>query len=131
MFKNIGKKIKFIAKFQFVSGIILSIAVAGISWKIIEELFEEEEAYVVAVLVLVIGLIWSWLATFMFYSWGEVVDKTAETAKNTAPFRNISGIENDNQLIEKITEATELYKKGLISDNEFIDVVSEKVTNKQ
>lgn len=96
MFKNIGRKIKGLTKFLFWLGFIFWI-IAGLAVMVIGILttpvsFDGGDSFpatafifvLLGILVIGIGFLISWISSFFMYGYGELIDKTAEIAKNTA-----------------------------------------------
>lgn len=71
MFNDIGKKIKVLAYFGFIIGIISSIIISIILFA-----NSQGEAYIIlfGFLSLCIGPILSWIFSWFLYAWGDVVD---------------------------------------------------------
>ena len=83
MFSNIGKKIKGLAKFIFCLCVIAFCALgASILIPAIRDSLGAGEI-IKGVLVIVGGVIFSWISVFFTYGFGELIDKTAEIAENT------------------------------------------------
>ena len=80
MFDNIGRKIKSLASILCWIGIIAWI-ICGICIVLINK-----RLIAVGFLVMLLGPITSWLASFLLYGFGELIDKTDEIAKNTAAY---------------------------------------------
>lgn len=83
MFSNIGKKIKGLAK--FICWIcIIAFCALGVSVLIpaIRDNLGAGEI-IKGVLIIVGGIIISWISVFFTYGFGELIDKTAEIAENT------------------------------------------------
>ncbi|MDR1330170.1 MAG: hypothetical protein LBK23_11280 [Oscillospiraceae bacterium] len=83
MYNNIGAKIKGLAKsiawIDIISSIIIGIVliVKGV----------DDEWYVligVGIGVMILGALAAWVSSWFMYGFGELIEKTAETAKNTA-----------------------------------------------
>lgn len=90
MFKNIGKKIKTLAKVICWVGIICSMiggvvmAVSGAS-VVSNDTASGVAAIAGGVLTAVLGALISWISSFMMLGFGEIVDKVDEIAENTRP----------------------------------------------
>ena len=89
MFNNIGKKIKGFVTFLCVLGFILVglAAIGGIIGGIIVMVRGGILAGVLtifgAIVGAALGALFVWLGCFVFYGYGELIDKTADIAKNT------------------------------------------------
>ena len=78
MFKNIGRKIKMLAKVICWAGIVLSIF-AGIALAITLTFTNQDLlilAIVLGVLYAALGALISWIGTFVLYGLGQLVDNT-------------------------------------------------------
>lgn len=73
MYRNIGKKIKEVAKLQALVGILASIMI-GILYAITSILIS-------GILIIVIGSILSWVSSFVLYGFGELVDNSQKIAE--------------------------------------------------
>ena len=92
MFDNIGRKIKILAMVLCWLGIVLSILVGilmmiadestgGVSMKTVGGLVN---SWVVRGLkFIIIGVLSSWIGSFLLYGFGELIERTAEIAQNT------------------------------------------------
>lgn len=79
MFDNIGGKIKTLAKVICWIGIIVSIIagiVAGVA-------MGSGSGVLVAILIIVIGALCSWIGSFLLYGFGELIDNTKKIEENT------------------------------------------------
>jgi hypothetical protein len=75
MFDNIGEKIKKLAVVLTVLGIIGSIIFAIILWA--------NELIGAGFLALFVGILSSWVGSFLLYGFGELIDNTKEMSNNT------------------------------------------------
>ena len=89
MFKNIGKKIKGFVTFLCIFGfVVVGIsAIAGLITGIVT-MARGNVALGIGILfgsifAAAIGCVFVWISCFIFYGYGELVDKTADIAKNT------------------------------------------------
>lgn len=89
MFNNIGNKIKILAHVICWIGFAVSLIIG---------------LYLNSFLSFVIGCLSSWIGSFCLYGYGELIEKTAETAKNTASL---------NQKVQSLID------KYLDEENEF------------
>ncbi len=85
MFDNIGKKIKTLAVVLTVVGIAASIIIGAYLFLFIG---------IVCLVVMVVGPLISWIAAFALYGFGELVDKTAETAETNRRLLDIISHQN-------------------------------------
>ena len=86
MYNNIGGKIKFLAKVIAWIGIIASI-ITGIIWIIIGIANASSGggiSMLIGIGIMIGGFLWSWISSWGLYGYGELIEKTAETAENTA-----------------------------------------------
>ena len=75
MFENIGSKIKTLATVSTFIGILGSI-IGGIVLCTVDLIG-------VGIMVMLLGGIFSWIASFVLYGFGELIEKACEIAKNT------------------------------------------------
>ena len=87
MYNNIGNKIKALAIFSAIIGIIGSIVAAIVLFC--------SKLILNGVLVLVGGVVLSWVATFALYGFGELLIKVTNIEESVKSIRN-SGIVNEN-----------------------------------
>lgn len=78
MFTDIGKKIKALAKIIFYIDVLGALAAAK------AVIASDSNNTVLGLLIIPVGVILAWLATFLLYGYGELIDKTSEIAKNTS-----------------------------------------------
>ncbi len=139
MFNNIGKKIKSLAKVICYLGIIAS-CISGIVVMVIMMEADDEIGAIIGFVALVViagvGSLSAWIGSFFMYGFGELVDKTTDTAKNTeviaskinAINTNIKLNSNDanvQKLIStleetKLQQLREMYANGEITEEEYI-----------
>lgn len=82
MFKNIGKKIKTLAKVLCWVGII-AYAIAAIIMIAIGANGDSGAMIAYGVAVLIVGPLSAWIGSFFLYGFGELVDKAIDIEKNT------------------------------------------------
>ena len=88
MFDNIGKEIKTLAVVLTVIGIAASIIIGA-------SLFNGSSAGTfLGIAVMLVGTLISWIASFALYGFGELVDKTAETAETNRQLLEIIAHQN-------------------------------------
>lgn len=85
MFKNIGGKIKGLAKFICWVGIIVSIIIgvamiAGAKQSNGLNTYTNNSMIVGGILVIVFGILASWVGSFTLYGFGELVDNSSKLA---------------------------------------------------
>ena len=105
MFDDIGGNIKVLAKIQFCIGAVM-FCIAGISTIYIGNIMA-------GVLMIVLGILGSWIATFFVFGFGELIESTASLN------RNVERLHNDNmnmqqlldQLNKKISDQTSAQKE--------------------
>lgn len=79
MFKNIGGKIKGLAKVNCIVGIAISVVVG------IGMIDSGNDAMIaVGVLVMIVGLLVSWIGSFFVYGFGELIENTTVIAELAA-----------------------------------------------
>ena len=77
MYDNIGGKIKTLAMVQCFIGAVISIIIGFV--------LIMEKAALLGLLVMVMGVVCSWILSFLIYGFGELVENTAQIARNTRP----------------------------------------------
>lgn len=85
MFKNIGRKIKMLAKVICWIGIIFSLIAGIILIAIGAQHWNGEVTVITGVIVLILGPISSWLGSFTLYGFGELIDSTQAIRNRIAP----------------------------------------------
>lgn len=108
MFNNIGAKIKGIAQFITVVGIIICIIAGFVIMTI------DEDLIIVGLLVMVLGSLIFWLSSFILYAFGQLVDNTDKLVELQQPSDN----KTDNL---KLKSLENLKAKNLISEEEYIN----------
>ncbi len=78
MYENIGKKIKGLAKTIF---IIMAILYGIIGIAVMAS--GDEVGVLTGLLTIVIGFFFSWIASWMLYGFGELIDKACDIERNT------------------------------------------------
>lgn len=76
MFEEVGNKIKGLAKFLTVSGIIISCIVGFVLWAIL--------TWWIGLLVIVFGSLVFWIFSLFLYGFGQLVENSDTIAKDTA-----------------------------------------------
>ncbi len=78
MYSNIGGKIKVLAKIICIIGIIVSV-ISGLGIIIVSSISYNPGLSVFGgLLVIVLGVLFSWLSTFFIYGFGELIEKVTE-----------------------------------------------------
>lgn len=104
MFKNIGEKIKGEARGICGLGILASV-IGGIAYGI--AFFEEQNgAVIIAFLIVLLGIIVSWLACLCLYGFGELVHNSSIIAACVKKQENNSNQNPENDLISNFTQNT-------------------------
>lgn len=75
MFKNIGKKIKILAKIITWIGIAISCLLGIIM------MFAIEYGFVAGILIIIIGSISSWISSFLLYGFGQLIENSDKTVE--------------------------------------------------
>jgi len=83
MFNNIGGKIKKLAIVLTVIGIILSVVTGFSPFTLTVKDSNSEPDLLGGLLTVGIGVLSSWLGSFLLYGFGELIEKSAITAENT------------------------------------------------
>ena len=84
MYKNIGKKIKGLAKATFIVEAI-SAVITGMILGIVWYSWGEYEGAFVALGIMVGGPIIAWVSTWILYGFGELIDKTSKISDKICP----------------------------------------------
>ena len=85
MFTNISEKIKGLAYTELVLGILASLYY-GIS------LFSDEGTPLIGLLVIVVGILGSWITSIFIYGFGQLIENT----ENILPIYNKISVEKNN-----------------------------------
>ncbi|HBF14411.1 MAG TPA: hypothetical protein DDW30_01750 [Clostridiales bacterium] len=85
MFDNIGGKIKTVAKVVCWLGIALFI-VLGLILLIAISTYSPVLGFAVAIPVILLGAVLSWIGSFTLYGYGELIELTAKIERNTKHF---------------------------------------------
>ena len=124
MFNNIGRKIKFLAivltVINMISFIILGFIFifSGVAY-----------APLYGLIIIIVGCVVLWLTSFVLYGYGELIDKTPETAKNSEQLLTVAlqTVKKTEQLlIIAVAETIEKSEK----QNEIINELKKQVFNK-
>lgn len=81
MYKNIGKKIKILATISFVLNSI-GFIIGGIVF--MTDVHGTALASITGIAIILFGPIVAWIGSWLVYGFGELIDKTAEIARNTS-----------------------------------------------
>ena len=117
MYDNIGKKIKGLATVIFILEALAAL-ISGIAFMAIDD-----DMIWLGVLIIIIGPVFAWISSWLLYGFGELIDKTADIARNTSGV----GMEfemqtrTNNERIEKIKR---LRAQGLITEEEYQQAIS-------
>lgn len=131
MFKNIGGKIKGLAKAFFILGAIVPIIVG------IVLMSSDENMVLVGILVMVGGFVVAWISSWFLYGFGELIDKTCAIERNTRGYKRLIDAQSkvDSEGItesqskedsERIKKIEHLRSQGLITEEEYIQAISKK-----
>lgn len=123
MFSEIGQKIKALAKVLCWSGIALSIIVAIALFGLGSNTGLGDLFVLGGMLVLVVGVLFSWLSTFLLFGFGEMIHKVCSIEKK------LSGIpQQQNQSEARITRLNALREKNIITEDEYQRAISQSET---
>lgn len=89
MFNNIERKIKGLAFFYTIVGIIGSIIGAIFYWV--------NSDISTGFLILFFGILASWIGSFMLYGFGELISKTTKIEENIKKLQSLTPSQNSNQ----------------------------------
>lgn len=118
MYRNIGRKIKTLAGIIGYVGIVLNIAIGILLTIYLYNNYLTEDFAFVGIIVGVIGVITCWIAQFVIYGFGELIDQTMQINKKI----NVSN--NEANSLEKIAKLKEWREKGLIEESEYVEKLS-------
>lgn len=129
MFNNIDRKIKGLAVFYTIVGIIGSIIGAILYWI--------NNAILIGFIILILGILASWIGSFVLYGLGELISKSSNIEEGIKRLQFLTVCQNSNQsnkyndLLCKVNEdiVNELFKEHLIQIAHNEDSVKEETTN--
>ena len=112
MYDNIGKKIKGLATVIFILEALTAL-ISGIAFMAIDD-----DMIWLGVLTIIIGPVFAWISSWLLYGFGELIDKTADIARNTSGsgMKSKTQANIDNARLEKIEI---LRAQGLITEEEY------------
>jgi len=105
MYDNIGEKIKWLAKFIAIAGIIVSVIsgliifIGAITGAKISSFFGSSSSnngtvvltgFLTGILYMVVGSLISWISSWFLYGFGELIENTAIIAENTSDMSSIT-----------------------------------------
>lgn len=112
MFNNIGEKIKGLAIFFTIIGIIASLIGSIYTWA-------KTLGFFVGFIILVCGILASWISSFVLYGLGELISKTSDIEEGIRRIQLLNvGRNSDqnscyNQIIDKVSkDITDEYNKS-------------------
>ena len=128
MYEEIGKKIKILAKVSFVIGIIVSIILGFYIIKFGKSLNQEnvvisgkslnqENVVIVGIIVIIVGIIISWISSWALYCIGESNEKVDILLHKFSVFEKNE--KEKNIELQSINKIKWLYSKGMISEAEY------------
>lgn len=82
MYSNIGTKIKLVAVLNAILGMLASIVFGGvvIAFSNDSYIFDEEELTIVGVGIIILGMIASWVLSFVLYGFGRLIENSEDIA---------------------------------------------------
>lgn len=113
MYDNIGRKIKTLAKVDFIVLTILSV-IAGIIL-----IASDEDLILTALLVFVLGPLVAWISSLLTFGFGELIEKVSSIEKSTHTVDN-NPYEKLKEKNEKQQKLEQLYSQGLITEEEYL-----------
>lgn len=122
IYRNIGGKIKGLAKWTFIISTIAA-EIGGLVM-LIEGIDYAEELIPLALLTMVIGPIIMWISTWTLYGFGEIIDKLCEISRNTSGGSVKSQVQAKEDT-ERINQFENLRAQGLISEEEYQQLISQ------
>ena len=143
MYENIGEKIKFVAKAIFALGsigtFILGIVLMAADTSVAKGSKLDTIYLTVGILLVILGPVFSWLASVPIYGFGELIDKATAIEHNTrggAPINQattteqntrsneITTVAQHNENAERIRRIEKLRSQGLITEEEYNQTIS-------
>ena len=118
-YENIGRKIKGVAIFTVFINALLSIIA------LFYFLSEDDYPTLVPLLIMLGILIGGFILSWLIYGFGEIVDKLCDIERNTRNGNNKSETQ-DKADIAKKEKLENLRAKGLISEEEYQEILSKK-----
>lgn len=99
MFNNVGEKIKTVAFYLSFGGIFASIIIGVIM------AMQSISLFLIAIAIIVLGSLLSWISSLFFYALGEIVDKLTILANNVpsqhkSPHASTSPVLNENGIMD-------------------------------
>lgn len=124
MYDNIGKKIKTLTK--VVTIILICCCFIGF---IIAGARASGEGAVIGILLGAVASLLIWVSSFFMYAFGELVDKVCDIEVNTRGSgsvcsKNEERVDADGTNSERNKKLRVLLEKGLISEEEYHDIIS-------
>lgn len=129
MFNNIDRKIKGLAVFYTIVGIIGSIIGAILYWI--------NNAILIGFIILILGILASWIGSFVLYGLGELISKSSNIEEGIKRLQFLTVCQNSNQsnkyndLLCKVNEdiVNELFKEHLTQAARNENTVKEETNN--
>jgi hypothetical protein len=120
VYENIGAKIKGLAKVIAWIGIIGSV-ITGIIYIVmgINSYYGGGAQIGIGIGVMIGGALSSWISSWFTYGFGELIEKTAETARNTEKLISYSSLTAKTGNDKKLKTLLSWKEGGLISEEEF------------
>lgn len=121
MFENIGNKIKTLAKVLCWIGIIVSVVVAIV-------LFASDDDLVgIGFLVLIGGSLISWIASFVLFGFGQLVENSdiiaEQSYRDNQKYHKIVKNNEEKKDAQRKKEIIDILNNPSFSDDEYIDIV--------
>ena len=114
MYKDIGKKIKALAKGTFLVEAIASLITGFV--------FLIDTGEPIYILIIIFGPVVAWISSWLLYGFGEIIDKLCDIERNTrgeqSDFKNKETIEKDNFKAEIISKREEKARAQQQKDDE-------------
>lgn len=111
MFNNIGGKIKTLASLLAWLGIIASFILGFVLLSI------DDSMIPIGVIVIVVGSLISWIGSFLFYGFGELIEKVCIIEERLTLHPQKQSVQETQSLRDDAL--LELLKKGVISEDEY------------
>ena len=122
MFDRIGEKIKTLAFVCTLLGMVASFAGAVCIWAT-DEL---KSRFIIGLVILIFGCLFSWIGSFILYGFGELIEKTTETAERLKKLGIKEGLIEEPEKTENVENKKVEQSTSFIYENNKENIVAEK-----
>ena len=116
MFDNIGRKVKFLAYFTFVLGCILSVIRMIQFWQ-----GDLQDSPGIGFLILIVGVIFSWIGSWVIYAIGQIAEDTDHIARKINSESASYGKHGNYGYIDKLKGIDDVISKSAVDMSDLID----------